>query len=208
MSDPLPNSVPPGWYPDPSGQRQWRVWTGTRWSELTRPYGVTPTTSPLFTNLEQVRALQRALRYGLVGVLAGIGLAVSLVAHWTGTKHPAPHPFLVLASFLSAALFLFGSVALSFAVNELNEKRTLVAFIPGINLLAFTALVTHKMGGRALQRVLSEIVLIGLFVIEFHSAQWMTVSLVIVAVDEIRWTNALRQRLLGSETSEKLGRLR
>src|SRR5580692_5309378 len=34
-----PYDVPPGWYPDPSGTRQWRVWTGTTWSEVTRSYG-------------------------------------------------------------------------------------------------------------------------------------------------------------------------
>jgi hypothetical protein len=31
--------IPPGWYPDPAGARQWRVWTGTTWSDATRPYG-------------------------------------------------------------------------------------------------------------------------------------------------------------------------
>jgi len=205
VSDSLPSNVPPGWYPDPSGQRQWRVWTGTRWSELTRPYGETPENTPLFSNFNEVRALNRALRYGLVGVLSGIGLAVSLAAHWTGTAHPAPHPFLVLVSFLAGALFCLGSVALGFAVTELNGQRTPVAFLPGINLLAFTALVTHKMGGRALQRVLSEIVLLGLFVLEFHAEPWITVALAIVALDEMRWTDALAQRLSGSSDATTHG---
>lgn len=67
MSSPSPSTVPPGWYPDPSGERQWRVWTGMQWSDLTRPYRASAATS-VANDLALITALHRLVRYGIVGV--------------------------------------------------------------------------------------------------------------------------------------------
>jgi len=85
MSLPTSRGVPPGWYPDPGGARQWRVWTGTTWSELTRPYGAPVLEVPLSSSLGLVNSLHRLTRYGVVDLYAGIGLIVSMLAHWPGT---------------------------------------------------------------------------------------------------------------------------
>src|SRR5271155_4319368 len=60
--------VPSGWYPDPSGARQWRVWTGTQWSELTRPYGEVAPAPSIATDLSLIQALHRLVRYGAPGL--------------------------------------------------------------------------------------------------------------------------------------------
>ncbi len=197
MSDSLPSSTPPGWYPDPSGSPQWRVWTGSRWSELTRPYGARPEISQLLTNFKEVRALRGAARYGIGCVTGAIGLAVGVATHWTHSAQPASQSFLAAAVAVSLALLIVGSAALSFAVNELNGEVTPLAYIPLVNLVTFTALVTHKMGGRPVQRVLSQLVLLALFIASYSTMSWMVVALLIVTIDEISWTNRLIERLSG-----------
>ncbi|MGH9020334.1 MAG: DUF2510 domain-containing protein, partial [Acidimicrobiales bacterium] len=78
-------TTPPGWYPDPSGEPRWRVWNGLDWSDVTRDYAggdVDATPWPV------ALAVHRVARYGVAGVFAGLGLAVSVGAHWPGSAHP------------------------------------------------------------------------------------------------------------------------
>ncbi|MEO9181652.1 MAG: DUF2510 domain-containing protein, partial [Acidimicrobiales bacterium] len=80
-----PTAPPPGWYPDPAGSRQWRVWTGLQWSSVTRSYGEPVAPRSLVADLPLIQALHRLVRYGIVGDYAGIGILVSILAHWPGT---------------------------------------------------------------------------------------------------------------------------
>src|SRR5271156_4433898 len=71
------STVPPGWYPDPGGARQWRVWTGSTWSELTRPYGpatapaAAPATPGVASSLALIDGLNRLVRYGTLALFTG-----------------------------------------------------------------------------------------------------------------------------------------
>ncbi|GAA1992645.1 DUF2510 domain-containing protein [Catenulispora subtropica] len=90
---PAPGPLPPGWYADPSGHPQLRYWTGTKWTERTRPdvqawvhgprlvdvpgvfaYGRDPQQAAAARVSREAR--QRALRYLMYAPLALVVLAV------------------------------------------------------------------------------------------------------------------------------------
>jgi hypothetical protein len=190
--------VPSGWYPDPSGARQWRVWTGTQWSELTRPYGERAPAPSIVSDLSLIQALHRLVRYGIAGDFAGISILVSVLAHWPGTAHPVSEWFAVAASNVAVALILVGSACFAFAARELEGHWTPWALIPGVNLIAVNTVVTRRLGGQPLRRVGAEVVLMVLFVAQFHAEVWLCVAPVIVAVGESRWIATLIEHLLSS----------
>ncbi|HEV3213472.1 MAG TPA: DUF2510 domain-containing protein [Acidimicrobiales bacterium] len=72
-------SVPPvGWYPDPSGDAQWRRWDGTSWGEATMPYGPPP---PDAVSLQTERRAWLLLRgVAPLGLLAPALFAIALAA--------------------------------------------------------------------------------------------------------------------------------
>jgi len=199
-----PNAVPPGWYPDPSGSRQWRVWTGTQWSEATRPYGEALETPRLAANLALAQTMRRVLRAGVVGVVGGLGLLVSALAHWSGTANPAPRWFLLSALDLAVALLVVGSVVCAFGVKELKGRWSLEAFVPGANLFFASALVAKRLGRNQTWRVLSEVVLLVLFAISLHADLWLAIGPMIVAYIETSWFAALVDQLNGPSTKDEV----
>ena len=192
--------VPSGWYPDPSGARQWRVWTGTQWSELTRLYGDTAPAASIASDLSLIQALHRLLRYGIAGDFAGISILVSVLAHWPGTAHPVSEWFAVAACNVAVALLIIGSACFAFAARELEGRWTPWAFIPGVNLFVVNVVVTQRLGGKPLRRVGAEAVLMLLFVVQFHNASWLCVAPVIVAVGQSQWIATLIEHLLISSS--------
>ena len=193
--------VPSGWYPDPSGARQWRVWTGSQWSELTRPYGEAAPAPSIATDLSLIQALHRLVRYGIAGNFAGIGILVSVLAHWPGTAHPVSEWFAVSASNVAVALLLIGSACFAFAARELEGHWTPWAFVPGVNLFMVNVVVTQRLGGRPLRRVGAEVVLMALFIAQFHADTWLCVAPVIVAAGQSQWVTTLIDHLLTSSSS-------
>jgi hypothetical protein len=198
-----PTPVPTGWYPDPSGARQWRVWTGTQWSTLTRAYGDAPAPS-IVNELSLIQALHRLVRYGIVGVFAGISVLVSVIAHWPGTAHPVTEWFGVAASNLAVALLIIGSTCFALAARELEGHWTPWAFIPGVNLFAVNVVITRRLGGQPLRRVGTEAVLMVLFVAQFHAEVWLCVAPVIVAVGQSQWITTMIDQLVTSPSSSPL----
>lgn len=205
MSLPSSYTIPPGWYPDPSGARQWRVWTGADWSDVTRPYGeANGATAPRFgTSLHLVLALRRVLTIGIIGVLGGLGLLVSVLAHWPGTAHPAPEWFAVVATGVAALLLLVGSVVCAFGVKELEGHWSLEAVIPGVNLFVASALVTQRLGSRRVWRIISEIILLVFFVASSRNDLWLCVGPVIVAYVESTWFSAFLDQLTGPSREDE-----
>jgi len=190
------NSPPAGWYPDPGGQRQWRVWTGTTWSELTKPYGEPVSTPSLVESLGLINALNLLVRFGIVAVFSGLGLVVSVLAHWPGTRHPTPLWFAESASDLGVGLLVAGSILFAFALRELMGRWTPLAFVPAINIFAVEVLVSERLSARsATRRVIADVVLLALFVIEAHRAPWLAVGLVVVTLGQLQWTAALVDEL-------------
>jgi hypothetical protein len=192
--------VPSGWYPDPSGARQWRVWTGSQWSDLTRPYGEAAPAPSIASDLSLIQALHRLVRYGVAGDFAGIAILVSVLAHWPGTAHPDAQWFAVAACNVAVALLVIGSACFAFAARELEGRWTPWAFIPGVNLFAVNVIITRRLGGQPLRRVGAEIVLMVLFVAQFHAEIWLCVAPVVVAVGESQWIATFIDQLLTSSS--------
>lgn len=200
MSSSLPAAVPPGWYPDPAGLRQWRVWTGTEWSEVTRSYPAPVVSTSLAANLPLLQALRRILVAGIAGVLGGLALLVSALAHWPGTAHPTPWWFALSASNVAVALLVVGSVVCAFGVKELNGRWTLEAFLPGVNLFVASLLVTRRLGRSKVSRVVAEMVVLALFVFAARDDLWLCVGPIAVAYVETSWFSALIDQLTGPPT--------
>jgi hypothetical protein len=195
------NTIPAGWYPDPAGSRQWRVWTGSDWSNVTHPYGELIESARFAGSFRLVQALRRVFAVGVVGVLGGLGLLVSALAHWPGTAHPAPLWFAVLASNVAVALLLVGSVACAFGVKELEGHWSPVAFLPGANLFVASALVTQRLGKSKVWRIVSEVMLLVIFAVASRDDLWLCLGPVIVAYVETSWFGALIDQLTGPSTA-------
>jgi hypothetical protein len=196
------NPIPPGWYPDPGGAREWRVWTGTAWSQVTRPYGEPVDTPRLATSFSLLLALRRVQNVGIVGVLGGLGLLVSVLAHWPGTAHPTPEWFAIVASTVAVAFLAVGTAACAFGVKELEGRWSLAAFAPGVNLFIASALVNRRLGIRPAWRIISELALLVVFVLSSRDDLWLCVGPVIVAYLESTWFSALIDRLSGRANVE------
>ncbi len=202
MSTSATSPIPPGWYPDPAGAREWRVWTGTAWSEVTRPYGDRVEATRPATTFPLLLALRRVQNVGIVGVLGGLGLLVSVLAHWPGTQHPTPEWFAIVASNVAVALLVVGTAACAFGVKELEGRWSLAAFAPGVNLFIASALVNRRLGIRPAWRIIAELALLVVFVASSRDDLWLCVGPVIVAYLESTWFSALIDRLGGRASLE------
>ena len=189
------SAVPPGWYPDPSGARQWRVWTGEQWSELTRPFAPAEHAPSLVASLPLTAALHRLQRYGVVGVYAGLALVVGVLAHWPGTAHPASAAFATTALAAALALLALGLAAVAFVAKELAGRWTPVAFIPGLNVLFVSRALTRRVGGAATRRAVSEAVLLVLYVARFRVDPWLGVAPILLALGLATSAQALLDEL-------------
>jgi hypothetical protein len=202
MSISQPGTVPPGWYPDPAGGRQWRVWTGTAWSSLTRPYGarVNARARDTTSDLALARALQRVTTIGALGVLGGLGLLVSVLAHWPGTADPTPRWFAVSASGVALVLLVIGSATYALAVKALRGRWTLDAVVPGLNYLVVGVLAARRLGRPSALRVTAEVVLLVIFATSAHVDAWLGVAPVIVTVGQSLWLRVLIDQLGATST--------
>lgn len=199
MSSTISAPVPSGWYPDPGGERQWRVWTGETWSSLTRPYGDSVVVPSLPGSLALVTALHRLLRYGIVALYAGLGLIVSVSAHWPGTARPISS---MLASTLldtGVAMLIMGSVAYALAGRALEGRVTPWNVTPVVNALAVSAFVTQRLNGRFMaRRMVSEAVLLMLFVTQAHLFVWLGIAPTVIVLAESKSLDLLIQQLAGT----------
>jgi hypothetical protein len=168
---------------------------------MTRAYGDAVTAPSIANDLALIQALHRLVRYGVAGDFAGISILVSVLAHWPGTAHPVSQWFAVAACNVAVALLLIGSAGFAFAARELEGRWTAWALIPGVNLFAVNALVTKRLGGQPLRRVGAEVVLMVLFVVQFHAEAWLCVAPVIVAVGQSQWITTLIEHIVNSSPS-------
>ncbi len=198
MSISVPSQVPPGWYPDPGGERQWRVWTGTDWSTVTRPYGQLPPHEAQPIAIPLITSLHWLLRYGIVAFFAGTGIVTSTLAHWPGTHAPVPLWFAETAIDTGLALLVAGTALFALAMRELDGRWSLAALVPGYNVLATSDRVIQRIANKAVKRrVVTHVLLLALYITQSHSQPWLGVALVIVATDQVQWVQALLDQLVG-----------
>ncbi len=148
---PVPSStIPSGWYPDPSGAPQWRVWNGQTWSGVTRPFAtrpsdVTPYDSSVGTLLVSLRRLRR---FGVVSLFGGLGLLLSALAHWPGTHDATSATWARVTLAIGLGLMTFGTTGFAVVVRTLQGYWSVDACIPGLNILSVAVLCAQRLGVR------------------------------------------------------------
>ena len=205
MSSTAPTMVPPGWYPDPAGARQWRVWTGSQWSSMTRDYGPSASNTSMAGSLSLLDALYSLVRYGVVGIFGGIGLLVGVLAHWPGTAQPANLTFCVVALGAAVGMLAVGSACFAFAGRELAQRWTLWSLVPGVNVVVVSVLISERLGARPGLRVGSEVVLMVMFASWYHLDPWLVLVPAVVAIGHSRWITSLIDRLTAPTKVGPLG---
>lgn len=195
------SQIPPGWYPDPSGARQWRVWNGTAWSDVTRPYGEHP--SPVASlsldanGLTLVGALHRLTQFGILAYYAGFALLISLVAHWPGQPHPVSARFANATLGAGVGLTLIGAISFGVAVRALRGRWTLDAALPIINTFSASYLMSGRIGiARPSTRVIADAVITFGFVLLSPAQPWVGIALAGVAFSQLARTYVLSDQLL------------
>jgi len=70
--------------------------------------------------------------------------------------------------------------------------------VPGVNVLVVSAQVTRRLAGRSpLWRVLTELLLLALYIGQSHANTWMGLAPALMTLDQMRWTSTLIDRLAG-----------
>lgn len=201
MSDST-GQVPAGWYPDPTGARQWRVWNGAAWSNVTRPYGeaaAAPTPTHLgIDELATLGALRRLTQVGILAYYTGFAFLISLIAHWPGRAHPVSPRFASAAAGAAIGLVLIGAIAFAASVRALRGRWTLDAVIPVVNTFAAAWWMSRRLDlGNALPRLVVDALLTAGFVLLCPTQPWVGVALASVAFNQLARTYALIDRLSG-----------
>ena len=194
--------VPAGWYPDPTGARQWRVWNGAAWSNVTRPYGeASATPAPTHLGIDELATLGALRRLTQVGILAyytGFAFLSSLIGHWPGRIHPVSPRFASAAAGAAIGLVLIGAIAFAASVRALRGRWTLDAVIPVVNTFAAAWWMSLRLDlGNALPRLVVDALLTAGFVLLCPTQPWVGVALASVAFNQLARTYALIDRLSG-----------
>lgn len=192
---------PAGWYPDPSGARQWRVWTGADWSSATRPYGDPAPARALAPSLSLVRALRRVVDLGVVGVLGGLALVVGVLDHLPGSREPLPAWFATAAGAAAVGLLALGTVVYAEALRQLRGRWTLEAWIPGVNYLVVGVLAARRLGRPSGLRIATEVALLALYATSSRADPWLDLAPVLVALGQGMWLSVLIDQLTGPPDS-------
>jgi hypothetical protein len=176
--------APPGWYPDPAGERQWRVWTGRDWSTMTRPYDAAVATTTLVQTLALVTAVHRLLRYGVVAIFAGLGLLESVVVHGPSTAQPMNATLAAILITTSYALIVIGTASYAVAGRELVGRWSLAVLVPGLNVVVVSALTCLHLGETGpLRRVGIDVALIVVYVLGVRHHPYLAVAPALVSLD-------------------------
>jgi hypothetical protein len=132
VSGAMAEPPPKGWYPDPTGAPQWRIWNGTTWSEHVRVFSAPA--PPLVSSLEAVRATAVLERGGVVCFFAGFGLLIDATHHHAALTARSPDLYATIV-LIGLALAFFGHVAFARAGAAIAPRDRWLAAVPLVNAL-------------------------------------------------------------------------
>jgi hypothetical protein len=134
VSDPDPSAPPAGWYPDPAGQRQWRIWNGRAWTERVRPYGEPPGAWP--DRLARLRAQDR-LMVASIAYYGGLGALVDAYHHRPGTRLGLSAGDYDVIVVVALGAWFLGHLAYTRAAITVCARRPWLAGVPLLNTVAW-----------------------------------------------------------------------
>jgi hypothetical protein len=198
--------VPAGWYPDPSGERQWRVWNGSEWSNVTRPYAErvdTPGTATFgVEELAVINTLRRLTQFGILAYYAGFGLLASLIVHWPGHAHPVSPRFASATLGAAMGLTLIGAITFAASVRALRGRWTLDAVLPVVNTFASSYWMSRRLGiNNPAPRLFIDAVITTGFVALVAAQPWVGIALASVAFSQLARAYVLIDRLSGTASA-------
>ena len=210
MSD-SPPTTPPGWYPDPAGGRQWRIWNGSDWTAQTRPYGTPVAPAPTTTfdpaNLDALWALRRLAQFGVPAYYAGLALVVSALAFWPG-RSPSTTPRVAdVMVGVGVGLLLLGSIAVATALRALRGRWRWDAVLPVVNTFVLSFVMSRRLGlSNATSRVVLDGFVTFVFLTLVPGESWFDATLLglamgMVAFNQLARAYALADRLGGTAPS-------
>ncbi len=178
--------TPSGWYPDPSGQPQWRVWTGSQWSTMTRPYGTSrPSTPEILASLNQFRSLARARYFAPLGYFTGLNLLVSIIGNWPSGPHPLAHLWLLPLLGACAFFLIMAWVICAQAVRSFQESWTFWALLPVGNLFVLSGLLRKRLLGPLARSSSGDLVGIGMWIIVATSTPLAGIITALIAFGQV-----------------------
>ena len=184
MAPESPSSIPSGWYPDPNGTPQWRVWNGQAWSGVTRPFAthdpeVIPYDAAVGTLLT---TLSRLRRFGVVALFGGLALLLSTLAHWPGTHQASSLTWARVGLALALGLMTFGTTGFALAVRALQGYWSVDAFVPGLNLFSVAVLCAQRLGVRRIGPPVGiEFIMVAFVCASFHQTPLSAILLAAIA---------------------------
>jgi len=91
---------------------------------------------------------------------------------------------------------LVGTVLYAATLRELEGCWTYRCFIPGVNALVATALITERLSKNSTWwRALSQGALLAIYMVNAHAEPWLCVAPLIVALDQMQWATNLIDKL-------------
>lgn len=197
------NRVPAGWYPDPAGERRWRVWNGAEWTLVTRPYGdalARDRPSLEAADLATIDSLRRVTRFGVLAYYTGFALLVSILAHWPGHAHPVSPRFASVTLGAALGLGAVGTAAFATLVRALRGRWTLDAVIPVLNTFVAAYWTSRRLGlARTSARLVTDALITVGFVLLCGRQPWVGLALAGVAFSQLARAFALVDRLSGPQ---------
>jgi hypothetical protein len=129
MSDDALSAPPSGWYPDPGGAREWRVWNGREWSDAKRPYGDEP-----------IPTQHSLCRYGVVAYFAGLGLLIDAYHHRPSVDPAMSWTWFAVLTTAALGTALIGHIAFTRATATLMDAPGPAAGVPILNVVQWSRL--------------------------------------------------------------------
>lgn len=179
--------IPSGWYPDPSGRPQWRVWTGSQWSTVTRPYQAqTPPTKQLFASLHRVKVIFSARFLAPLGYLAGLNLGASTFNHWPSRSGSGFTPWLALLFGLSVFLIVIAWALAARAVRSFQDHWTFWALLPLGNLIILTSLLRRELLNVPSRLISSDLIGLSMWLIVAGQTPWAGLITALIAMAQVQ----------------------